>query len=85
VDVEGATKSVFRILRENDISSVSFPALATGVAGFPLDHCSKIILGISIDEARKEKAPGEIRFILWGRENLEIFERILKNYLGEER
>ncbi|MBS1791606.1 MAG: macro domain-containing protein [Acidobacteria bacterium] len=41
------------LLRAEDrkLSSIAFPALATGVAGFPVDECAEVMIGAARDYA----------------------------------
>jgi O-acetyl-ADP-ribose deacetylase (regulator of RNase III) len=41
-------KAIFKIVKDNDISSVAIPAIATGIFGFPLEQAT----AIAIEEAK---------------------------------
>ena len=79
VDAGGATRSSLRLASEKGIKSISFPALATGVAGLPLDECARIMLPVAKEEADKPRTPlEEIRFVLWSGRDFQTFERELR-------
>jgi O-acetyl-ADP-ribose deacetylase (regulator of RNase III) len=42
--IREATKSVINLCEKLKLSSVAFPALGTGVGGFPLDECAEIMI-----------------------------------------
>ena len=64
-DVRGATRSSLELARAEGMGSVSFPALGTGVAGFPVDECARIMLAEAKRSAEAGAPPAEIRFVLW--------------------
>ena len=75
VDVAGATRSSLRLAREKGLKSLSFPALATGVAGMPIEECARAMLAIAKEEAETEgTSVEEIRFVLWTEGDCEAFD-----------
>jgi O-acetyl-ADP-ribose deacetylase (regulator of RNase III) len=48
--IEAAVRSAMARAREIDASSIAFPALGTGVGGFPLDEAARI----TVDTVRAE-------------------------------
>jgi len=47
--IRAATYNSLRLAEENALESIAFPAIGTGVGGFPMDKAAEIM----IDEARK--------------------------------
>ncbi len=43
--IRDATKNVLELCEKLNLSSVAFPALGTGVGGFPMDKCAEIMIG----------------------------------------
>ena len=78
-DVRGATRSSLAVAAERGLASVSFPALGTGVAGFPVDECARLMLA----EAKRAAGGGtsleEIRFVLWSDADYEAFRAELEH------
>ena len=72
-----ATLSSLRIAVERKIKSLAFPAISTGVYGFPLQDCSRIMLRVSLDFLKKNSYPREIVFCLYGAEAYEVFRKTL--------
>ena len=60
------------------MESISFPALATGVAGFSVPECAKIMIDLAIKHAEKQTSLKEIRFVLWGQEAYSAFAQELQ-------
>lgn len=47
--LKSAIKSILKLASENKLSSISIPAISSGIFGFPKDKCAKIL----VDEAKK--------------------------------
>ena len=63
-----------RIADELGAGTVAFPAISTGVFGYPVEEASVV----AIEAVRRaETSVGQIRFVLFGRPAYEAFERAL--------
>ena len=56
--------------------TVAFPAISTGVYGYPLEEAAPVAIGAVRDA---NTAVEEVRFVLFGRDAYEAFERALGN------
>jgi O-acetyl-ADP-ribose deacetylase (regulator of RNase III) len=72
-----ATLSSLRIAGDRKIQSLSLPAISTGIYGFPLQECSRIMLRVSLDFLKKNSYPREIVFCLYGAEAYDVFRKTL--------
>jgi O-acetyl-ADP-ribose deacetylase (regulator of RNase III) len=76
--IESATKDSLRRAEELGITSVAFPALGTGVGGFPYDEAARII----VEAAREHLAGGsgldEVLIVLYDHEAFEAFQTCLE-------
>ena len=64
---------------ENDIRSISFPSISTGIFGYPIKEASRIALSAVIDYLRQHDSPKLVRFVLFTRQDLAIYtETILE-------
>jgi len=77
-----ATLSSLEIARDRQIESIAFPAISTGVFGFPLDRCSQIMLPVAIDFLKKYDYPKIIVFCLYGQEAYRVFEATASRLLS---
>jgi O-acetyl-ADP-ribose deacetylase len=63
-----------RVADELGARTAAFPAISTGAYGYPIDEAAAVAVG-AVRSA--ETAVDEVRFVLFGREALEAFERAL--------
>ena len=72
-----ATKNSLRRAEELRITSIAFPALATGVARFPVDECAEAMIGAVREYEREHPQSGieRVRFVVFGAEDYETFRK----------
>jgi O-acetyl-ADP-ribose deacetylase len=75
--LEAAVRSALARAREIGAVSVAFPALGTGVGGFPLDEAARITVDTVRDELRRSEAIESVIFALRGLAAFQAFERAL--------
>lgn len=69
-----ATLNSLRRATENNLRSIAFPAISTGIFGFPKDRCAQIMLNTTVDFLENsETSLQEVVFCLWSAEDLKIF------------
>jgi len=77
-----ATLSSLRIASGRKIGSLAFPAISTGIYGFPLQECSQVMLRVSLEFLKKNDYPRTVVFCLYGAEAHEIFRKTLASLGG---
>ncbi len=77
-----ATLSSLKIAREKKIRSLAFPAISTGIFGFPVGRCSEIMLRTAADFLAANDFPQDIVFCLYGREAYSVFAETLDRISG---
>jgi O-acetyl-ADP-ribose deacetylase (regulator of RNase III) len=55
--------------------SVAFPAISCGVYGYPLEAAARVSIGAVRDHMATNRAPGLIRWVLFGPETFEAWEK----------
>jgi O-acetyl-ADP-ribose deacetylase (regulator of RNase III) len=75
--ISEATMNSIRLAGEAGCKSIAFPALATGVGGFPVDECARVMINAAKDFAdRNSQTTIElVRFVLFTADDFTIFER----------
>jgi len=71
--IKNATLNSLKRAEELKISSIAFPAFGTGVGGFSVDECARIMLDEVKDFSRKAKYLKEVRFVLFDKKSYDIW------------
>jgi O-acetyl-ADP-ribose deacetylase (regulator of RNase III) len=66
-----------RIAAERGLKTIAFPAVGTGIAGFPLDECATIMLQEAAQHLKGETSLEKIYFVLFDDRACEVFKRAL--------
>ena len=69
------------LAEEHGIDSVAFPAISTGVFGYPVEEAARVSLGTVMEEMEHLKSVRLVRFVLFGEEDLAVHERVLSEIL----
>jgi O-acetyl-ADP-ribose deacetylase (regulator of RNase III) len=69
------------LAEENELDSIAFPAISTGVFGYPIEEAAEVALGTVVEEAQKLEHVRLIRFVLFGEKDLEVHEKVLGEIL----
>lgn len=72
-----ATVSALERAKELRLRSIAFPALGTGVGGFPMEECARIMLGAVAAHARRETTLTKVEFVLFDQRGYDAFARLL--------
>ena len=75
--IDRAARSVMARVRELGLSSVAFPALGTGIGGFPLDEAARIAVAAVRDELPGTPSLEHVVFALRGAAAYEAFAAAL--------
>ena len=74
VSLKSSMDEVFRLARMHDVRSLAVPAVGTGIAGFPIDECARV-MAESLEAALTGGwEASEVRFVLFGEDAKTPFE-----------
>ncbi len=76
--LKNATLNSLKAADENNLKSISFPAISTGIFGFPIGRCAEIMLKTTIDYLKGQTGLEKVVFCLFGRDSYEVFARRLE-------
>ena len=72
--LRNATLNSLKVADDNGLKSIGFPAISTGVFGFPIEHCAEIMLSGAIDYLQGKTGLDRVVFCLYGEEAYGVFE-----------
>jgi O-acetyl-ADP-ribose deacetylase (regulator of RNase III) len=64
-----------RIATERGLKTIAFPAIGTGIAGFPLEECAAIMLHEVAQHLKSESSLEKIYFVLFDDHACDVFTR----------
>jgi O-acetyl-ADP-ribose deacetylase (regulator of RNase III) len=74
-------KEALQLAEENNIKSIAFPAISTGAFGYPIREATEIAVHSVLTEIPNLKKVKLIRFVLFGKNDLEVYEEVLRKSL----
>ena len=76
-NLRAATRNSLRRANENSLKTIAFPAIGTGIAGFPIERCAEVMLEEVRAHLEGPTTLERVEFVLFDRRSLEVFERAL--------
>ena len=73
-----ATRNTLERAEEKALKSIAFPAIGTGVAGFPMEECARIMIAETLDHLKARTSLEKIYFVLYDDAALKVFEDTYK-------
>lgn len=79
--LKSAVISSLQLASEKKFSSISFPAISSGIFGFPKDRCAKILVGEALNFLKTHPGSSlkEVEFCIYDDETLAYFRREFEN------
>jgi O-acetyl-ADP-ribose deacetylase len=65
------------LAEDNGAESIAFPAISTGIFGYPAQEAAEVALQTVREEAEGLERVRLVRFVLFGEKDLEVHERVL--------
>ena len=81
--LKNATLNSLKVADENNLRSISFPAISSGIFGFPIERCAKIMLETTINYLKGSTGIERVVFCLFGRDSYEVFANRLEQEMPQ--
>lgn len=75
-------RRALELAEERGLSSLAFPAISTGAFGYPLCDAAEVALRTVIEMAPGLRSVRRIRFVLFSKTDLDVYERVLTRLFG---
>ncbi|MEW6456666.1 MAG: macro domain-containing protein [Acidobacteriota bacterium] len=73
-------RNALKLAEEYKIDSIAFPAISTGVFGYPIEEAAEVAFKTIIEVVPNLKYVKRIRFVLYSDKDLEIHERVFAKF-----
>ncbi len=70
-------RNALAVAEDNGVQSVAFPAISTGIFGYPAEEAAEVALQTVREEAERLERVRLVRFVLFGERDLEVHEMAL--------
>jgi O-acetyl-ADP-ribose deacetylase (regulator of RNase III) len=74
-----AYRSSLLLATENNIRTIAFPSISTGVYGFPIDRASEIAVSTVKEFVPLHPSIAEIRFVTFSRSDHDVYARLFSS------
>jgi O-acetyl-ADP-ribose deacetylase (regulator of RNase III) len=79
-----ATLNSLKLADQNKLKSIAFPAISSGIFGFPIQRCAEIMLGTTIDYLKGPTGLEKVVFCLFGEDSYQVFAKRLKPEIASD-
>lgn len=76
--LRASTAHSLRIAAQQNLKTIAFPAVGTGIAGFPMNECAEIMLAEAVKHLEGKSSIERIYFVLFDAPSLAVFQRAWK-------
>ena len=76
--LKNATLNSLKLMDKYKLKSISFPAISTGIFGYPIEDCAQIMISTAKEYLKGDTQIKEVIFCLFTKSDFEIFEKKLK-------
>ncbi|TFG07913.1 MAG: macro domain-containing protein [Promethearchaeota archaeon] len=76
--LKNATLNSLRLMDDNNLKSIAFPAISTGIFGYPIEKCAEIMISTTKDYLKSDTQIKEVIFCLYSSSDFDVFEKELK-------
>lgn len=77
-----STEYSLRVASERELKTIAFPAVGTGVSGFPMKECAEIMLQEAVRHLEHGSSIEKIYFVLFDEEATQTFEDAFRRMQG---
>ncbi|MFX1313454.1 MAG: macro domain-containing protein [Promethearchaeota archaeon] len=76
--LRNATLNSLKLMDDHNLKTIAFPAISTGIFGYPIEKCAKIMISTVKDYLRSTTQIEEVVFCLYSASDYNVFESELK-------
>jgi len=77
--LESCYRNAFALARRHGIRTLAFPAISTGIYGFPKDRATRIAVAAVRDELRRDDAVSHVHFVCFDSETAALYRAELQS------
>ena len=74
--LRAATRNSLERAEEKTFRTIAFPAVGTGIAGFPMEACARIMIAEALEHLKSLTSLEKIYFVLFDDAALDVFRKV---------
>ena len=78
--LKNATLNSLKLMDQHNLKSIAFPAISTGIFGYPIDKCAKIMISAAKQYLESETQISKVIFCLYTKYDYDIFKQEFDNF-----
>jgi len=75
--LKNATLNSLKLMDKHGLSSIAFPAISTGIFGYPIEKCANIMISTTKEYLESDTQIKEVIFCLYSSSDYEVFNKHL--------
>jgi O-acetyl-ADP-ribose deacetylase (regulator of RNase III) len=83
--LRSSTAHSLRIAAEKGLKTIAFPAVGTGIAGFPMRECAEIMLAEVVEHFKQPTTLDKVYFVLFDEAARDVFDEVWREMQAEGR
>jgi O-acetyl-ADP-ribose deacetylase len=72
-------RNSLRVALENNIHTIAFPSISTGIYGFPIERASRIAFDVVKQFVKEHPSIKEARFIVFSQQDFEVYRSLFQH------
>jgi O-acetyl-ADP-ribose deacetylase len=80
--LRAATLNSLKVADENNLKSISFPAVSAGIFGYPIGNCAKVMLKNTMEYLNGPTGLERVVFVLFTDHDYGVFEKTLRTLMN---
>jgi len=80
-DLESCYRNSLSLAVRHGLRSISFPAISTGIFGYPLEEAAEVSLYAVVKFLQEHNKPELVRFVLFGEKELDVFTKSMQKIM----
>lgn len=76
--LKNATANSLKLMDKYNLKTIAFPAISTGIFGYPIDRCAKMMISTVKEYLSSNTQIEEVVFCLYSASDYQVFEKELK-------
>ncbi len=76
--LSGAYRASLELAVKHNLKSISFPAISTGIYGYPIDKAAEVAVKTVVDFVKTNKGISLVRFVLFSDNDFKVYEQTIE-------